>query len=135
MAEKRSSSWILPLAVGAVAIAVLVLAVVPVIAIVSGSGPFGEEPEQTPFVTDEDEVTVEIRDFVYFPEDLTVDAGATVTWMNDESAPHDATADDESWRTDVLNEDESGSITFDETGTFAYYCSIHPFMEGTVTVR
>lgn len=136
MAEQRPSSWILPFAAGSVVVAVVLLVVVPVVAVFAGAGPFGnDDPEQTPVVTGERSVTVEMRDFVYFPKDLTVDAGTEVTWVNEDAAPHDATGDDEAWRTEVLNEDESETVVFDTPGTFPYYCSIHPWMKGAVTVR
>lgn len=126
----------MPVAIGAVVVAVALLVIVPLVAIVAGAGPFDDDaPEQTPFLTDEQSVTVTIRDFVYFPEDLTINAGATVTWVNEDAAPHDATDNNDAWATEVLDEGESGSITFAEAGVFPYYCSIHPFMTATVTVR
>lgn len=126
----------MPVAVGAVVVAVALLVIVPLVAIVAGAGPFNDDaPEQTPFLTDEESITVTIRDFLYFPEDLTINAGATVTWVNEDAAPHDATDNNDAWATEVLDEGESGSITFAEAGVFPYYCSVHPFMTATVSVR
>ena len=73
------------------------------------------------------------------PESVQIDAGTEVTWTNEDSAPHTATADDdarrESFDTKVLKQDASGAVTFDEPGTYAYICDLHPFMKGTVVVR
>lgn len=125
----------MPLVVGIVAVAAIVLVVVPVVVIVADVGPGGDGPEQTPFVTDDREVAVAIRDFTFIPEDLTLEAGTTVTWVNEDSAPHDATDRAGGWKTDVLDRGESNAVTFDTVGTFEYYCSIHPWMEGVVTVH
>ena len=40
-----------------------------------------------------------MRDFTFAPDDLTIDVGATVTWSNDDAAPHDAVSDDDEWET------------------------------------
>jgi plastocyanin len=80
-------------------------------------------------------VAVRMEDFVFEPGNLIVQPGTTVTWTNYDSAPHDATADDESWKTALLNEEESDSRAFDEPGTYRYYCSIHPSMKARITVR
>jgi plastocyanin len=134
--SRPSSSWVLPFAVAWVVLGVLVLVVVPVVAILSGAGPFGDDgPKQTPFVTDDDSVTVTIRDFTYFPEDLSVNLGAEVTWLNEDGVIHDATDRDGAWETELLGEGESGTITLDEPGSFEYYCTVHPYMEGRLIVR
>ena len=91
--------------------------------------------EQTPFVSDEDAVELAIQDFRFSPEDLTINAGTTVTWANNDAAVHDATERDHSWNTELLSKGEAGEITFDEPGTFEYFCSIHPWMEASITVR
>lgn len=93
----------------------------------------GNSP-QTPAVGSQPEVSVEIRDYEYFPRDLTVDAGAKVTWTNFDSAPHTATAKG-SWDTGILNEDDSATVTFGTPGQYEYFCTIHPSMKATLTVR
>ena len=64
---------------------------------------------------------------------LTVKAGTTVTFMNEDGAPHTATGD--GWDTGRLNRGDSKDVTFDTAGTFAYVCAIHPSMKGTITVE
>lgn len=78
---------------------------------------------------------VEIVEFLYEPEAITVAAGTEVTWTNADAAPHTATADDSSFDTDTLDKGDSGSATFDEPGTYSYYCRFHAFMKGTVEVE
>jgi plastocyanin len=75
-----------------------------------------------------------IVDFNFTPGSTTVHVGDTVTWTNRGQAPHTATADDRSFDTRTLQKGASASHTFTTPGTFAYICTIHPFMKGTVTV-
>ena len=91
--------------------------------------------QQTPVVATAGEVTVDIRDFVYFPADLTVNAGTTVTWVNYDSAPHTATGTSDDWDTGRLDRNDSGSVVFEDPGSFPYLCIYHPNMKGLVTVR
>jgi plastocyanin len=92
------------------------------------------EVAATPTVVDGD-FTVRISDFEFVPSNLSVPAGASVTWGNEDEAPHDATDDDDAWQTKTLDEDQSGAVTFDDAGTFTYHCSIHPYMKAKVIVR
>ena len=78
---------------------------------------------------------IEIADFTYDPETVTVDAGTEVTWTNSDDAAHTATADDSSFDTGDLDQGDSNSVTFDEPGAFTYYCRFHPFMKATVEVK
>jgi plastocyanin len=77
---------------------------------------------------------VEIEDFAYRPDPVTVEEGGKVIWKNRDSAPHTATAADGSFDTGTIEEDKLKSETFKEPGTYAYVCSIHPQMHGTVEV-
>jgi plastocyanin len=78
---------------------------------------------------------VTISDFQFAPASVTIDVGDTVTWTNDGPTPHSATADDGSFDTGIFNAGQSRSETFDQAGTFAYFCTPHPNMRGTITVR
>jgi plastocyanin len=77
---------------------------------------------------------VEIEDFAYNPDPVTIEEGGKVIWKNRDSAPHTATADDGSFDTGTIEEDKLKSETFKEPGTYSYICSIHPDMHGTVEV-
>jgi plastocyanin len=77
---------------------------------------------------------VEIEDFAYYPDPVTIEAGGKVIWQNEDSAPHTATAEDGSFDTGTLEEGKLKSESFKEPGTYDYICSIHPDMHGTVEV-
>lgn len=78
---------------------------------------------------------VDIADFKYDPDAITVKAGAEITWTNSDDAAHTATADDGSFDTADLDKGDSKTVTFDQPGEFSYYCRFHPFMKATVEVR
>jgi plastocyanin len=77
---------------------------------------------------------VQIVEFSYEPDPVVVQVGGKVIWQNEDSAPHTATADDDSFDTGTIEQGKLGSETFKEAGTFAYHCEIHPTMHGTVEV-
>ena len=80
------------------------------------------------------DTTVTIADFSFTPASITIHVGDTVTWTNHGPSAHTATANNGSFNTGVLQKGQSASHTFTTAGTFAYICSIHPFMHGTVVV-
>jgi plastocyanin len=75
-----------------------------------------------------------ITDFKFSPGTTTIHLGDAITWTNNGPSPHTATANDGSFDTGTLAKGKSASHTFTQSGTFAYICSIHPFMHGTVVV-
>ena len=77
---------------------------------------------------------VTIKDFKFAPASITVHEGDTITWTNQDIAPHTATASDGSFDTGNISKGGSGSATFSKAGTIPYICSIHPNMKGTVVV-
>jgi plastocyanin len=77
---------------------------------------------------------VGIKNFAFSPATITVTAGSTVVWTNDDSIQHDVTFDGGSIVSSVLNHNDTFSHTFPTAGTYHYICSIHPFMHGTVIV-
>jgi plastocyanin len=79
--------------------------------------------------------TVHIRNDAFAPATLTVHAGDTVTFINDDDDAHTVTADDGSWDSDGLNQTERWKHTFAKAGTIAYHCTVHPFMHGTIIVK
>jgi plastocyanin len=78
--------------------------------------------------------TVTMEDFQFSPATVSINVGDSVTWTNSGSEPHNAVADDGSFETAILESGDSETVTFDDTGSFAYICSIHPEMKGTVEV-
>jgi plastocyanin len=77
---------------------------------------------------------VEIDDFSYNPDPVTIEEGGKVIWINKDSVAHTATAEDGSFDTGTLEEGKLKSETFKQPGTYRYVCSIHPEMHGTVEV-
>ncbi|HET7418684.1 MAG TPA: cupredoxin domain-containing protein [Solirubrobacterales bacterium] len=77
---------------------------------------------------------VQIVEFSYEPDPVVVQVGGKVSWQNEDTAPHTATADDGSFDTGTIEKGKLGSATFKEPGTFTYFCAIHPTMHGTVEV-
>ena len=84
----------------------------------------------TPVHTDH----VQITNFAFAPAEITVVAGTTVTWMNEDITQHDVFAPPVGLQSPVLNQNDSYTHTFSSPGTYRYICSIHPFMHGTVVV-
>jgi plastocyanin len=79
-------------------------------------------------------VAVEMKGFAFSPKELTVKVGTQVTWTNLDSAGHDVKAADGSWGSDTLTKGQTFSMVFDKEGTFAYVCTFHPGMTGTIIV-
>ena len=75
--------------------------------------------------------TIDVRDYQFEPSSMTVEVGDTVTWVWDGRAQHNVVGD--GFQSADQN---SGTFehTFDRPGTFRYECTIHPGMEGSVTV-
>ena len=79
--------------------------------------------------------TVDIKDFAFNPGEIEIAVGTTVTWMNNDTVPHTATATDGTFDSSILDPGSSFSYTFDKPGSYAYACLIHPKMKGTIVVR
>jgi plastocyanin len=85
-------------------------------------------PGPSPFLVD-------ISNNAFSPSALTVPAGSTVTWKNDDPYAHTVTMQGTNgFDSGNLGSGKSFSETFTAPGTYAYYCSIHPSMTGTITV-
>jgi plastocyanin len=78
---------------------------------------------------------VKIDNFSFGPTTLTVAAGSTVTWVNRDDIPHTVVSTEGVFKSKVLDTDEKFSYTFTKPGTYAYFCSIHPKMTGTLVVQ
>lgn len=96
--------------------------------------PAPEESSLTAEPTVAATAAVSIVDLTFEPGTIEVDAGATVTWSNDDSIPHTVTAREDDFNSGVLMGGDSFSQTFSEPGSYDYFCAIHPSMTGTVTV-
>jgi plastocyanin len=129
----------------------MVVALLGLMAVLAACGDGAEEPPQTSTdgqagtstteegnVTETDSSVVISITGLSFPEQVTVPAGKSVTWVNDSSAPHEVQmetldgnpVDMEALRVGV---DEQGDLSL-EAGTWGYFCVIHPSMTGTLVV-
>lgn len=80
--------------------------------------------------------TVDIRNFAFAPKTLTVSAGTQVIWINRDDEPHLITsAGGQFAPSQALDTSDRYAVTFSKPGTYAYYCSIHPMMVGTIIVQ
>lgn len=66
---------------------------------------------------------------------VTIKAGGSVTWTNNDGMPHTVTANDGSFGSEQFSAGGSFTHTFDKPGTYSYYCALHPTMRGTVVVE
>lgn len=71
----------------------------------------------------------------FSPQAITVTSGSQVTWTNNGSLQHSATADDGSFDSGLLNKGDTWSFTFTKAGTYAYHCTPHPWMKATIVVQ
>ena len=91
------------------------------------------EMESLP-VLQEQTVSVEIKNFIFNPDAITVPAGTTVVWTNLDSTPHTVTSTSGIFDSGVMDQDENFSYTFHGPGTYDYSCMIHPYMKAKVIV-
>ncbi len=79
--------------------------------------------------------TVAIDNFTFNPHQLTVKAGSTVIWTNKDDIPHAIAAVNKEFKSKALDTGDAYSFTFAVPGTYAYFCSLHPHMTGTIVVE
>lgn len=77
---------------------------------------------------------VAISGFSFSPQTLTVAAGQSVTFANDDGVAHTSTSDDSNWDSNPIAPGASFTVVFDQPGIYTYHCAIHPFMQGTIVV-
>ena len=79
--------------------------------------------------------TVEIDNFAFTPADLTINAGTTVTWKNEDDSPHRVGDKNGTFKSAALDTDDTFSHTFAAPGEYPYICTIHPYMAGKIIVN
>ena len=77
---------------------------------------------------------VKIDNFSFGP-DLKIAAGTTVTWTNQDDAPHVVASDTNIFKSKALDTNDRFSYTFTKPGTYVYYCTVHPRMTAKVVVQ
>jgi len=76
-----------------------------------------------------------MRSLAFTTSKLDVAVGTTVEWKNEDEVPHTVTATDRSFDSGAIEAGATWQHTFDRAGSYAYYCTLHPFMRATVVVR
>ena len=79
---------------------------------------------------------IEIKDFAFNPQKITVKSGEKVTWINRDEEPHTVVSVGKKFqKSSALDTDQEFSITAGAPGTYQYFCSVHPKMTGTIVVQ
>jgi plastocyanin len=79
---------------------------------------------------------IEIKDFAFNPQTITVKAGEKVTWINRDEEPHTVVSVEKQFKkSTALDTDQEFTITAGAPGTYTYFCSVHPKMTGTIVVE
>ena len=79
--------------------------------------------------------TVTIDNFTFAPATMTVTAGTTVTWKNEDDSPHRIGDKNGTFKSAALDTDDTFSHTFAAAGEYPYICTIHPYMVGKIIVK
>jgi plastocyanin len=77
---------------------------------------------------------VSMKNIQFSPKSLTLKVGQTVTWTNDDSVDHNVTASDGTFKSSNFGHGATFKWKATKAGTFKYTCTIHPGMDGTLTV-
>lgn len=93
----------------------------------------GDSADTTQPGATDDVINVTIDNFTFNESTVAASVGDVVRWTNDQSVTHTVTSGDELWDT-TLSSGDSFVFTFDEAGSFPYFCAIHPAMTGTIEV-
>ncbi len=98
---------------------------------------YAADPDAPPQIAAAQPATVTIDNFSFAPALTIVAPGTKVTWVNKDEEPHTVTSADggKTFKSDALDTDDKFSFTFNQPGTYKYFCSIHPHMVGTVVVK
>ena len=79
---------------------------------------------------------IEIKDFAFNPQTITVKSGEKVTWINRDEEPHTIVSVEKQFKkSTALDTDQEFTITAGAPGTYNYFCSVHPKMTGTIVVE
>ena len=78
---------------------------------------------------------VNIDEFAFDPQRVTVKAGTTVTWTNDDDVPHTIASSSRLFKSKALDTKNKFSLAFTTPGTYEYFCSLHPHMTGAIVVE
>ena len=103
-------------------------------ALIATAGPSAATESPAVVASVKPAATVHIRNFAYHENKVTIHAGETVLFVNDDDDAHTVTAADKSYDSGGLDRGESWTRTFTKPGTYAYFCALHPYMKAVVVV-
>ena len=79
---------------------------------------------------------IEIKDFAFNPQTITVKSGDKITWINRDEEPHTIVSVEKQFKkSSALDTDQEFTITAGAPGTYTYFCSVHPKMTGTIVIE
>jgi plastocyanin len=78
---------------------------------------------------------VKIDNHAFLPQRLAVKPGTAVTWINADDTPHTVASNTKLFKSKALDTDDRFSFAFTTPGVYAYFCSVHPYMTGTIVVE
>ena len=81
-----------------------------------------------------EEIVVEINDHNYDPQELTIQKGSDVQFVNNTDELHSVTSQADGFDLE-LDGNETATVSFPDQGVFDYYCRYHPEMKGTIVVE
>jgi plastocyanin len=84
-----------------------------------------------------EDAAISIDNFTFAPDVLTVHPGTKVVWTNRDDIPHLvlSAGNPVLFKSKTLDTDDNFSMVFDKPGTYAYFCGLHPHMQGSVVVQ
>jgi plastocyanin len=80
-------------------------------------------------------LTVVIKDFAYTPKTLTVAAGDSVRFINKDDEAHTVTLEGGGFDSGGLDTGDGWTYRFTKPGKYTYFCTLHPYMRGTIVVQ
>jgi plastocyanin len=86
-------------------------------------------------VSNSNNVIVNIQNFKYIPQTVTINVGQTITWINHDKIIHAVGSKNGLVKCGALTFGQSYSQTFNKPGVYNYFCPMHPWMLGQIIVR
>lgn len=124
-----------PSALSAGRVIIVAMVVLFVLVLVAGCGSSGGTTTTASGTTGSGGAQVVMKGFAFDPASVTIKAGQSVTWTNEDSATHTVVGDNNEFESGNLANGADFSFAFEKAGTYTYHCGVHPSMKGTVVVE
>ena len=114
-----------------------IISKITIAALLSGFSLFAVAGEMNDATTgNAKENKIEIKDFAFNPQNITVKSGEKITWINRDEEPHTVVSVGKQFKKSPgLDTDQTYTIVAGAPGTYSYFCSVHPKMTGTIVVQ